>query len=341
MLRLALDEQGVALFNRSSANQIPNAKSAVITSGINALFKVINTHTFAHITKEIDFFKKYSNSKTEYIISSIEGIKSKIESAGSNYCIMRMAAGTGFHSITGDWQHDSYEIDGVDGSRGQFNRKNSAKSRKIATDGHIFEPMGFIKLTLLTEEELKLRKADKQKILDDDRIAREKLIVAKAAEIKIQKEEELKKETERLVKIEADRKAEEDRIAKARQLAEEREALIKAQQEDREAAEMKNKADKEKRAEELSKTGLEQLLVEISDYNEGDKIITEYLKLNKVIPESEYSAILVFLKRSYNSATNKERKNWKKFNKRPWSRVKPWVGHEIAIKWFEAINKLG
>jgi hypothetical protein len=51
-------------------------------------------------------------------------------------CILKMAAGSGFHSITGDWQFDDYSIDGVDTSRkisrGTLKNVKSAKSRKIA-----------------------------------------------------------------------------------------------------------------------------------------------------------------------------------------------------------------
>ena len=63
-----------------------------------------------------------------------------------------MSAGSGFHSITGDWQFEDYSRTGVwDFGRNQGKQKY--ESRKIAVYGEHFDLMGFVKLTAISEEE--------------------------------------------------------------------------------------------------------------------------------------------------------------------------------------------
>ena len=63
-----------------------------------------------------------------------------------------MSAGSGFHSITGDWQFDNYVTGTLDRKRNRGNVK--PKSRKIAIyKENEFMLMGFVKITPLTSEE--------------------------------------------------------------------------------------------------------------------------------------------------------------------------------------------
>ena len=161
----------------------------------NDLFKVINNHTKEYLEKEKAFFEEYSADKTNLIVDSINNLLNLIPSDNS-YCILKMSAGSGFHSITGDWQFDDYSIDsitlkrngGTDKSFGydiDGQKSKSAKSRKIAVYGEHFDLMGFVKLTAISEEE-------KEK----ERLEREALARKQAEKERLQKEEQERLEKE-------------------------------------------------------------------------------------------------------------------------------------------------
>lgn len=129
------------------------------------LCQIINTHTLRFLEKEIAFFDNYNFDKnTESVLSKLNELKAKVERLkdDSKECILRLSAGSGFHSITGDWQYDNF-IDTGENQDGRNRGKRKYKSRKLAfqTDSKgslTFQPMGFIKLTLLDEEtKLKLQ----------------------------------------------------------------------------------------------------------------------------------------------------------------------------------------
>lgn len=158
-------------------------------NSLNILFKVINNHTKEYLKKEKAFFEEYSADKTNLIVDSINNLLNLIPSDNS-YCILKMSAGSGFHSITGDWQSDDY-------SNGQFDRKRAdkkdlkipgkilPKSRKIAVWENHFDLMGFVKLTAISEEE-------KEK----ERLAREAIAREQAEKERKQKEEQERLENE-------------------------------------------------------------------------------------------------------------------------------------------------
>lgn len=182
-------------------------KREILEKDLTFLFEVINHHTKEYLEKERAFFKKYSADKTDLIIYSINKLLSLIPSDNS-YCILKMSAGSGFHSITGDWQF-------VDYYDRQFDRKRAdkkdlkiagkilPKSRKIAVWGEDhFDLMGFVKLTAISEEQ-------KEK----ERLAREALAREHA-----EKERQLREEQERL---EQEIKKREEEFARFYKLAEE------------------------------------------------------------------------------------------------------------------------
>lgn len=191
MLSLDLFQQVVSKMPESVINN--NLTSKVLD--IKQLFAIINKHTSQHIKKEIAFFKKYSNNETPQIIDCLQELLK--EMGDDNSCVLKMSAGSGFHSITGDWQFDDYSINGVQGKRGIIDGEKSAKSRKIIIDGGKFMPMGFVKLRILSEEELRQREADQAAMLEaraeEMRLAREREEALAQAEKQRQIEEQNKR----------------------------------------------------------------------------------------------------------------------------------------------------
>lgn len=149
------NQSGLAsiMLSLSQFDKIDNHSCQQEKRGIlnNDLFEVVNNHTKEYLKKEKAFFEKYSADKTDLIIESIDKLLNLIPSDNS-YCILKMSAGSGFHSITGDWQFEDYSRTGVWNS-GRNNGKQKYKSRKIAVWGEHFDLMGFVKLTAISEEE--------------------------------------------------------------------------------------------------------------------------------------------------------------------------------------------
>lgn len=160
----SLSEQQVNNFNNNNNRQISQQKQNILKRENDipkALFQIINDYTKDYIEKEVAFFRKYQNNETQNIIDNLNSIKSNIPEDNSA-CVLRMSAGSGFHSITGDWKHDVHDIDSVRGRQGQLNGEKSAKSRKISVSGNEFMPMGFVKLRVLTDDEINERKQQEE-----------------------------------------------------------------------------------------------------------------------------------------------------------------------------------
>lgn len=124
---------------------------------VSNLFQCINEHTRTYLDKEIDFFETYQADRVESVLDSLYEIRARLDAQPSSSCILKMAVGSGFHSITGDWQFDDFLIDEVRSqgrNRGYFENRPSAKSRKIAIIKDSFSLMGFVRLRLLSEEEI-------------------------------------------------------------------------------------------------------------------------------------------------------------------------------------------
>ena len=91
--------------------------------------------------KEREFFATYQAEHSEYIEECIDDLLQMIP-ADNSYCLLKMSAGSGFHSITGDWKYNDYDRTGI----WQKTGKKKYKSRKIVIDGKKFSLMGFVKL---------------------------------------------------------------------------------------------------------------------------------------------------------------------------------------------------
>lgn len=165
------------------------------------LFNIINEHSRTYFEKELAYFNQYAQAGCD--AEHIEQVKADIGSLKDDLFIerrapFRIAAGSGFHSITGDWQLKDHLVDDISfkGNRGMRNRKNSAKTRKLTFQyskeikSYTFSPMGYIQF--LTEDDFEKNikpelEAKKQKILEEKR---------KAAEEKKKREEEAKRKAE-------------------------------------------------------------------------------------------------------------------------------------------------
>jgi CRISPR/Cas system CSM-associated protein Csm5 (group 7 of RAMP superfamily) len=317
-LNIALSDK---TFDNFYKNNKPAKKSEIVhKEPSKKLFAIINEHTRKHIDKEIDFFKKYPNNETPYIIENLERVLKQIPDDNSS-CVLKMSAGSGFHSITGDWQFDDFSINQIDSkkrNRGKFNGKPSAKSRKIAIDGDNFYLMGFIKLSILSEEMIAKREEERKAKFEAERKAElERIAQEKAEQERI--------EAEKQAKAEAERKAEEERIAREKAEQEERARLLKQREEE------------EKHRQEVNKSLLEKglnALNKITDYNKGKNLIDKLKKRNSGIDKSQFSIIKNFVIKHFHV----EDKDWNNFRRgKRWKEIKGWVGLEIAQQWFNEL----
>ena len=135
-----------------------NKKRQLLNEPINRLFQVINDVTKEYLQKERAFFLKYDAERSDEVISNIDTLLSMIPTDGSS-CLLKMSAGVGFHSITGDWRFDDYDTDLW--KEGKNVGKKKYKSRKIAEYNHRLQLMGFVRLHALSQEEA----SDREQIL--------------------------------------------------------------------------------------------------------------------------------------------------------------------------------
>ncbi len=177
------------VFENFGASEFLANKQQLIKNDISELFRIINKHTKEYLEKEKAFFKKYTTDKSDKIIDCIDNLLNKISQNG-DCCVFKMAAGSGFHSITGDWQFDDYSIDGVDTtraiSRGTLKGQKSAKSRKIAIlPNDELCLMGFVKLKPISENEFQRIEAEKlQKKIELEK-ERKALEIARAEQLRL------------------------------------------------------------------------------------------------------------------------------------------------------------
>jgi CRISPR-associated protein Csm5 len=130
-------------FDRSY--HLPGATEFLVQNQYEHLFGIINTHTRNYIKKEKKFLDRWEHTHNDLIdFEMIEEALAKCQDNKS--CILRVASGSGFHSITGDWQNPDDHYTRTTTGKDVFN-----KTRRFAVDGQQLLPMGFIKLTLLDE----------------------------------------------------------------------------------------------------------------------------------------------------------------------------------------------
>lgn len=171
------------LFRMIKEHSKKEKKLSVLNNDLTYLFGIINNHTRTYLNKEKSFFEKYNQAeRTDDIINSIETLLNKIP-ADNNYCILKMSAGSGFHSITGDWQYDDY----IEPVEVENNGKCKYKSRKIVSYKDNLSLMGFVKLRILSEDECSEKKDVKNNISQKNETYRLKSL--EAERLKKEKEE--------------------------------------------------------------------------------------------------------------------------------------------------------
>ena len=138
-----------------------NEKRTLLNEPINHLFQIINNVTKEYLQKERAFFLKYDADRSDEVLNCIDSLLSLIPTDGSS-CLLKMSAGVGFHSITGDWQYDDYDKTKL-WTEGRNAGKKKYKSRKIAEYNHRLQLMGFIRLRALNQEEATKREQALQK----------------------------------------------------------------------------------------------------------------------------------------------------------------------------------
>ena len=167
----------------------PAKKRQLLSGDIRGLFHIINQVTKTYLQKEKAFFEKYTAERSEELTDNVNALLAMIPDDDS-YCLMKMSAGVGFHSITGDWQFDDYSLTGI-WNDGRQAGKKKYKSRKTAEcNGHL-QLMGFVKLRALNAEEA----SQYAQSLDDDHAKIIERIVTPARE----------REAERLRLVETER----------------------------------------------------------------------------------------------------------------------------------------
>jgi hypothetical protein len=118
-----------------------NYKKVLTENPWKDLCSLINIHTKKYINKELAFLGKYPVRETPQIIEMYQKVLALIPE-DSAYAVFRMAHGSGYHSITGDWQFADFD------KTGYKNNKKLYKSRKFifneGQNGLQFLTMGFV-----------------------------------------------------------------------------------------------------------------------------------------------------------------------------------------------------
>lgn len=180
-------------------------KNKLIDSDIKELFHIVNKVTKGYLLKEKAFFEKHPAERSDELIDNINSLLEMIPNDDS-FCLMKMSAGVGFHSITGDWQYDDYSKDNAHTVKknGEF-ISIPYKSRKTAEYNGKLQLMGFGKLRALDESEVAQKTQSLEEehadiiesILEPARLREEELQRKREAEIqrKLAAEEENRKQS--------------------------------------------------------------------------------------------------------------------------------------------------
>lgn len=199
--------------------ELSQMKGIDSVKSIPIIFDQIKAHSKKHIEKEI---KKYEPLtlplQANSYIESLKDIQESFQNLSENQCILRVGFGTGYLSMTGGWAENQWKIISNIDYKKEMNdlatavRKNDRyngmalpKSRKIVLGGI---PLGFVKLTLLSDDEA-TQWEEKAKLQAIDHQA------------KRQKEEQE-------AQVQANLRAKELEVAEAKQLELDRIALEKA-----------------------------------------------------------------------------------------------------------------
>lgn len=128
-------------------------KDKIIHHNIAYLFDIINQHTRSYIQKEINFFEKFDQADYGGEILDYLNYLIELTEESQTSCLMHMASGSGFHSMTGDWRFKDHLNSLYKPDVNHKGRQTFYKSRRIAfmeyADGWDFNPMGFVLFTII------------------------------------------------------------------------------------------------------------------------------------------------------------------------------------------------
>lgn len=156
---ITLAANAFCLLEKYGQSRMPysDKKRNLINDPIKHLFQIVNGVTKDYLLKEKAFFQKYDAERSDEMLRCIDSLLSMIPADGSS-CLMKMSAGVGFHSITGDWQYDDYDKTKL-WTDGRHAGKKKYKSRKIAEYNHRLQQMGFVRLHALSQDEATKRES--------------------------------------------------------------------------------------------------------------------------------------------------------------------------------------
>jgi len=80
-------------------------------SDLNLLFKSVNNNTITLLNEELDFWSDYHGEVVEKYLSRIESLRDKATHLNEGECILRLALGSGWRFISGNWLADSDLVD--------------------------------------------------------------------------------------------------------------------------------------------------------------------------------------------------------------------------------------
>ncbi len=127
-------------YNEFDRNQMPNNFRGLFPDQFHEkLLPMIRSYTKTHLDREKQFVEKYFTQSKEMVLSIFSWLS---ELNDTDAAVLRVGAGVGFHSITGDWKYKDHTDTGFSSGR----KKN--KTRKFAftttkNDYHLW-PMGFV-----------------------------------------------------------------------------------------------------------------------------------------------------------------------------------------------------
>jgi len=132
------------------------SKKIIQTNSFSNLFVAINKSTEDHLKRELKFFEKYkAGDKLIHVVNRIKTLLTLIDNSDSpTKALLRMGSGSGFHSLSGDWQFEDHDNTGL---RNELNKKTGVvsqikkyKTRRIAFNDNAteFYLMGFVLLSL-------------------------------------------------------------------------------------------------------------------------------------------------------------------------------------------------
>lgn len=306
---ITLTDDVFQMMDKGKINHL-DKKSGIINGGTTELFKAINSVTEAHLRKERAFFEAYPAERSDEIIVCIDRLLSMIPSDGSS-CILKMSAGAGFHSITGDWRYKDYTNTGI-----KDNGKKKYKSRKTVEYDGSLQLMGFVRLRTMSSEEVRnviaatdishasklkdISDAANQKIAEMQRKQEEEDNRRRAAEDLKQRTEQYNLLLEEAAELRLSKKWEEA-IAKAQQAGTlqiddmRHEAIIKKCEEDKKFEEINLRTIKE-REEQLSQPLSEFLSGKSSVGNIIGSTATWLKKNNQSFGSNELEAVVAAVK---------------------------------------------